>query len=146
MDTGFLGEFQHTLDPKGRVILPSRFRDELAKGLVMTVGQDHCLTIYPVDVWRELAVRLRSLRSTDRRERAYARAMRSYAHPDEPDRQGRITIPARLREYAELTKDIAVVGQDTAVEVWDSARWERYRDAAVDTFAETDQPFDLGGF
>jgi MraZ protein len=141
----FLGEFQHTLDPKGRVILPSAFREQLKGGLVMTVGLDNCLTIHPTDDWRRVLESLRNLRTTDRRERMFARVMTSSAHAEDIDKQGRVTIPARLREYASLTKDVTVVGADMRIELWDTSRWEAYRDGAMADFANTEQPFDLGG-
>lgn len=142
----FLGQYQHTLDPKGRVILPSAFRDELKDGLVMTVGLDHCLTVHPTAEWERVVEGLRSLRTTDRRERMFARVMTASAHAEDLDRQGRVTIPARLREYAQLAKEVAVVGADSRVELWDAARWERYREEAMADFAGTDQPFGHGIF
>lgn len=142
----FLGEYQHTLDPKGRVILPSAFRDLLKEGLVMTVGLDHCVNVHPIADWQPFVQGLRDLRTTDRRERAFARMILSYAHPETPDRQGRVTVPARLREYAGLAKDVTVVGNDSRVEVWDTAAWQRYRDEAIQDFANTDQAFNLGIF
>ena len=142
----FLGEFQHTLDPKGRVILPSAFRELLSEGLVMTVGLDNCLTVHALGDWQRVVEGLRNLRSTDRRERSFARMITSSAHPETPDRQGRITIPARLREYANLTKDVTVVGADSRVELWDTAAWDAYRDQAMTDFANTDEAFNLGIF
>jgi MraZ protein len=141
----FLGEFQHTLDPKGRVILPSTFRDELKDGLVITVGQDRCLTVHPLEDWNRVLESLRALRTTDRRERMFARVMTSSAHHEELDKQGRVTIPARLREYAGLGKDVTVVGADMRLELWDTEAWDAYRDTAMAEFASTDTPFDLGG-
>lgn len=142
----FLGEYQHTLDPKGRVILPSAFRQELENGLVMTVGLDHCLTVHPTSDWERVIESLRSLSTTDRRERMFARVMTASAQSEELDRQGRITIPARLREYASLTKDIAVVGADSRIELWDAGRWDSYRNEAMADFADTDQSFGHGIF
>jgi len=142
----FLGEYQHTLDPKGRVILPSAFRDELREGLVMTVAQDNCLAIHPASDWRRVVASLRTLRSTDRRERAFARVITSSAHAEQLDRQGRITIPARLRDYAGLVKDVTVVGADSRIELWDSVAWDAYRERAMRDFAETDEAFGLGIF
>ena len=142
----FLGEFQHTLDPKGRVILPSAFREQLKEGLVMTVGLDHCVAVYPVADWQRVAAGLRSLRTTDARERRFARMLMSFAQPGSLDRQGRITLPARLRDYANLSKDLSVVGNDSRVELWDTPKWQVYRDAAMEDFANTDQAFDLGMF
>ena len=142
----FLGEYRHTLDPKGRVILPKAFREALSEGLVMTVGMDHCLAIHPAGEWRRVVEGLRSLRSTDRRERMFARMITSSAHADHLDRQGRVTIPSRLRDYAGLDKDVTTVGADARVELWDTAAWEEYRDQAMRDFATTEQPFNLGIF
>ncbi|HSJ44942.1 MAG TPA: division/cell wall cluster transcriptional repressor MraZ [Euzebyales bacterium] len=142
----FLGEYQHSLDPKGRVIFPAAYREQLGEGLVMTVGVDNCITVHPVPEWERVIDGLRRLRSTDRRERMFTRMMTSMAHPDELDRQGRVTIPVRLRQYANLDRDVTVVGADTKIELWDTARWEAYRDQAMADFAQTDHPFDLGGF
>ena len=142
----FLGEYRHTLDPKGRLILPAAFRESLQEGLVMTVGVDNCLTVHPVDDWERVLGGLRALRTTDRRERAFVRVIISSAHAETPDRQGRVTIPPRLRQYAGLSKDVTVVGGDSRAEIWDSERWESYRDEAMQTFANTDQPFNLGMF
>lgn len=142
----FLGEYQHTLDPKGRLILPSAFREALREGLVMTVAPDRCLAVHPAADWQRIVTSLRSLRSTDRRERSFARAITSAAHPETPDRQGRVTIPARLRSYANLVKDVTVVGADARLELWHTGAWEVYRDQAMDDLANTDQPFNLGIF
>jgi MraZ protein len=141
----FLGQYRHTLDAKGRLILPAAFRDELSEGLVMTVGQDHCLTVHPRHEWQRVVAGLRSLRATDRRERAFVRVMTSSAHAEQLDRQGRVTIPAHLRTYAGLDKDVTVVGADTRVELWDSAAWDAYSEQAMAEFANTEQPFDIGG-
>lgn len=141
----FLGEYQHMLDPKGRVIFPAAFREPLAEGLVMTIGIDHCLTVHPVAEWQRVLGDLRQMRTTDARERMFVRMLTSSAHADAPDKQGRVTIPARLREYASLAKEVTVVGADTKVELWDSAAWDTYRSQAMSDFATTDTPFDLGG-
>lgn len=144
-DAPFLGEYQHALDEKGRLILPSAYREHLSEGLVMTMGLDHCLTIHPHADWQRVLAELRNFRSTDRRERAFVRMITSSAHPEELDRQGRVTVPPRLREYAGLRKDVTVVGADWKVEVWDTPTWESYRDQAMADFAATDRPFDVGG-
>jgi MraZ protein len=141
----FLGEYRHTLDSKGRVILPSAFREELEEGLVMTVGLDRCLTVHPRSDWERVVEHLRGLRTTDRRERMFARVMLSSAQPEQLDRQGRITIPARLREYASLERDVAVVGADSRVELWEGAAWDAYRDQAMADFANTERAFEIGG-
>jgi len=142
----FLGEFRHTLDPKGRLILPATFREALSEGLVMTVGLDNCLTVHPVADWQRVVAGLRNLRTTDRRERMFSRMLTSSAHPEGPARQGRVTVPPRLRDYAKLTKNVTVVGADARLEIWDTATWDDYRDRAMHDFASTDQPFNLGMF
>jgi len=141
----FLGEYQHTLDPKGRLILPSAFREQLEEGLVMTVGLDHCLTVHATADWGRVVEHLRALRTTDRRERMFARMLTASAHPEQLDRQGRITIPGRLREYATLDKDLAVIGADDRIELWNAPAWETYRTQAMADFADTERPFDVGG-
>ena len=142
----FLGEHRHTLDDKGRLILPSAFREPFAQGLVITVGMDYCLALHPSAHWPRVLEGVRSLRTTDRRERMFARTLTAYAHPQEPDRQGRIAVPPRLREYAGLRREVAVVGADARVELWDAERWDAYREEAIRDFASTEQPFDLGMF
>lgn len=141
----FMGERQHTLDAKGRVILPSVHREQLREGLVIAAWLDHCLTVLPNEGWERVLASLRTLRSTDRAQRQFARMMMSSAHPDTLDRQGRVTIPPRLRDYARLGKDVTVVGADDHLELWDSARWEEYRDQGMAEFANTEHSFDLGG-
>ena len=141
----FLGEYQHTLDPKGRVILPAAFREELGDGLVITIGMDHCLTVHPRADWARVVEGLRALRTTDRRERMFARMLLSSAHPEALDKQGRITIPGRLRDYAALAKDVTVVGSDARIELWNTSNWADYRDQAMADFANTEQPFEMGG-
>lgn len=142
----FLGEYSHQLDSKGRLILPAAFRAELSEGLVMTVGLDRCLTVYSRAEWQRVAEGLRALRSTDRRERAFARVLRSSAQPEELDKQGRITIPARLREYADLSTGVTVVGADGCIELWDTESWTAYRQSAMADFADTEESFGLGIF
>jgi MraZ protein len=141
----FLGEHQHTLDPKGRVILPSRFRDRLAAGLVLVPGQDRCIDVYPVATFERRLEHLRALPREDQRNRAYVRVLTAGAHQDTPDGQGRVTLPQRLRDYAGLDKDLTVVGADEKVEVWDRGTWESYLEEAEDAFAGLDAPFVLAG-
>ncbi|MBW3576472.1 MAG: division/cell wall cluster transcriptional repressor MraZ [Actinobacteria bacterium] len=135
----FLGEHQHTLDAKGRVILPARFRDRLAGGLVFVPGQDRCIDIYPAASFERRVEELRALPRDDQRARAYLRVFLAGAHQDSPDGQGRVTVPGRLREYADLDRDLTIVGADEKVEVWDRGTWETYRSDAERAFAELDR-------
>ncbi len=141
----FLGEHQHTLDAKGRVILPSRFRDRLASGLVFAPAQDRCIDVYPLTAFARRVEELRAVPREDQRARSYLRVLLAGAHEEKPDAQGRVTIPARLREYAGLDKELTINGADEKVEIWDRAAWEAYRDDAEDTFANLDGPFTLSG-
>jgi MraZ protein len=139
----FLGEHQHTLDAKGRIILPARFRDRLAGGLVFAPGQDRCIDVYPVTTFERRVEELRGLPREDQRVRAYLRTFLAGAHQDAPDAQGRVTVPPRLRQYAGLDRDLTVVGADEKVEIWDRDGWETYREGAEDAFAGLDAPFTL---
>lgn len=141
----FMGEYLHALDPKGRVVLPASFRQHLEGGLVITIGIDRCLTVHTPDAWERVAENLRTLPTTDARARKFVRMLWASAHPDTLDRQGRVTIPTRLREYAHLERDVMVVGADQGVNLWDSATWETYSAEGLDAFAETDEPFAAGG-
>lgn len=124
----FIGEYQHTLDPKGRVIMPSKFRDDLGERFVVTKGLDNCLFVYPQSEWQELERKLRTLPLTSRDARAFTRFFFSGATECELDKQGRILIPANLREYAELDKDLTIIGVASRVEIWGRERWDDYND------------------
>ena len=137
----FLGEHHHTLDAKGRVILPSRFRERLASGLVFAPSQDRCIDVYPLTAFERRVQELRAVPREDQRARAYLRVFLAGAHEEKPDSQGRVTVPPRLREYAELDKDLTINGADEKIEIWDRATWDAYRDQAEDAFANLDGPF-----
>lgn len=119
----FLGEYQHTIDEKGRLVLPSRFRHALAERLVVTKGQERCLYVFPPDRWEAEVSKVMRLPRTNRRNRNYARAFFGSAIDQTLDRQGRIQIPSQLREYAGLDKDVMVVGVADRIEIWDAAAW-----------------------
>lgn len=126
----FIGEYQHILDPKGRVIMPSKFRDGLGDKFVVTKGLDHCLFVYPQNEWQELERKLRTLPLTSKDARAFTRFFFAGATECELDKQGRILIPANLREYAELTKDLVIIGVASRVEIWSKEKWDDYNDDA----------------
>lgn len=122
----FYGEFQHTVDPKGRVIMPSTFREELGEKFILTKGLDECLFVYSKTEWNNLETKLKTLPLSNKDARAFVRFFFSGASECEVDKQGRILIPQNLRSYAELDKDIYIIGVSTRVEVWDKAKWETY--------------------
>lgn len=124
----FLGEFVHAIDEKGRLTIPAKFRADLASGLVVTRGIDRCLAIYPLEEWERLAGRVSALPMTDRRARAFRRLVFASASDAVPDKQGRMLIPPRLREYASLDGEAVVTGLDTYIEVWNPDAWASERE------------------
>lgn len=124
----FLGEFVHAIDEKGRLTIPARFRAGLIAGLVVTRGIDRCLAIYSIEEWNRLAEKVSTLPMTDRRARAFRRLVFANASDAIPDKQGRVLIPPRLREYASLDGEVVVTGLNTYIEVWNSASWSEERE------------------
>ncbi|MGV9182267.1 division/cell wall cluster transcriptional repressor MraZ [Arcanobacterium canis] len=122
----FLGTYEPRLDVKGRLILPAKFRDQLASGLVITRGQEHCLYIYPMAEFEDVLARLQQAPLTSKEARSYTRIFLSGADDQIPDKQGRITIPAALRSYASLDRELSVIGSGSHLEVWDTAAWNAY--------------------
>ena len=121
-----LGTHAPKLDEKGRVILPAKFREELQGGLVVTRGQDRCLYVFSTAEFDLVHDKIRQAPVTSAEARNYLRVFLSGASSEQPDKQGRITIPATLREYAELGKDLVVIGVGTRAEIWDARAWNDY--------------------
>jgi MraZ protein len=120
----FLGEYSHTLDNKGRLTIPAKFRDQLAPGLVITRSPvDRCLLLMPQARWDEMAARISALSLTDSRSALLRRAIFSAAEDFKPDRQGRILISQRLRDYAQIQDDVLVAGVHSFVELWNPEMW-----------------------
>ena len=120
----FMGEHIHSIDTKGRVIIPSKFRELLGDHFIVTVGLDGCLWVFSDQEWEEFSSKLRSLPVANETARKFARHFLSGADEAEPDKQGRILIPQKLRNFAKLEKDVAVVGVGNRVEIWDRNAWE----------------------
>lgn len=135
----FLGTHSPRLDDKGRLILPAKFRDELAEGLVITKGQERCLFVFPMGEFTRIAEQLREAPMTHKAARAYSRVFFASASDEVPDKQGRITIPPHLRTYAGLTRDCVVIGASTRVEIWDSQAWDTYLAESEDSFADIEE-------
>lgn len=136
----FMGTFRPKLDDKGRLFLPAKFRDRLAEGLVVTQGQEKCLVVWPEDVFMVEAQRAQARGMTSRDARGHSRMLFSGAEQSVPDKQGRIVVPAHLRGYAGLDREVVVIGVLDRLEVWDPARWEEYSSEASEAFAEMDEP------
>jgi len=120
----FLGEYSHSLDAKGRLTIPARFRKELEDGLVISRGQECCLTVYPQATWQELSESLGRLPWTREEVRSYNRLLFSGAHEATLDKMGRVLIPAFLREYAGIDQEAAVVGVNAVIEIWNPGTWQ----------------------
>lgn len=118
----FLGEFHHTVDDKGRIVLPSKFRDLLLRGAIVSKG-DGCLFIYTLDEFEHVAQGLREKSRTSKAAREAARSFFAGATDVTPDKQGRLTIPQSLRSYAHLEKEVTVLGVYSRIEIWDSNTW-----------------------
>ena len=123
----FIGEYHHSIDDKGRVALPSKFKKDLGRGAVVTRGLDNCLFIYTKAEWQKLAEKLANLPISQANTRAFARLMLAGAMNLSPDGQGRIVVPEYLRAYAGLKKNVVVAGLYSRLELWDESEWERYK-------------------
>jgi MraZ protein len=131
----FLGTHTPRLDDKGRLFLPAKYRDELAGGLVITKGQERCLYVFPLAEFTRLTQALRTAPVTGKTVRDYSRVFFASASDELPDKQGRITIPPALRQYAGLQRDCVVVGANTRLEIWDTVAWQGYLDQQEDAFS-----------
>jgi len=136
----FLGTHTPKLDEKGRIFLPAKFRDGLADGLVITRAQDRCLAIYPRETFVEMTKSMVAAPTSVKQVRDFQRMLAASASDEVPDKQGRITIPPQLRDYAGLeVGECKVVGAINRVEVWSPAAWEEYSAAQEDVFAELNE-------
>lgn len=130
----FLGQFEHTLDDKGRLFMPAKFREKLGANFVVTKGLDRCLFIYPMSEWESIEDKLRSLPSTKADARSFSRMFFSGAAECECDKQGRVNLPAGLREHAQLEKEAMIIGVASRVEIWSRERWTQYSENALDEY------------
>jgi len=131
-----MGEFQHNIDPKGRIIVPSKFREDLGESFVVTRGLDKCLFAYPMEEWKVLEEKLKKLPLTKKDARAFTRFFFSGAVECEVDKQGRINIPQSLRKYAALEKECVVIGVSDRIEFWSNDNWEEYVTNSEESFGE----------
>lgn len=141
----FVGTYEPRLDDKGRLFLPARFRDALAEGVVIAPGQERCLYVFPAAEFTRLLDQARRAPVTHKGSRDYLRVFLSQSAQETPDRQGRVTVGAKLRDWAGLTKDCAVIGTGAKLEVWDAPVWHAYLAAHETAFAEQDEEV-LPGF
>lgn len=132
----FMGEHQHSVDSKGRLIIPAKFREGLGASFVVTRGLDRCLFVYPTEEWKQLEQKLKALPFTRSDARAFTRFFFSGAVECELDKQGRVNIPQHLREYAQISKECVVIGVSSRVEIWSKASWGDYFKKSEDSFSD----------
>lgn len=132
----FMGEYQHNIDTKGRMIVPAKFRDGLGESFVLTRGLDQCLFAYPMDEWKLLEEKLKTLPLTKKDARTFTRFFFSGAVECEVDKQGRINIPQTLRTYSHIEKECTVIGVSNRVEVWAKEKWDDYVTESEESFEE----------
>jgi MraZ protein len=135
----FLGTHTPRLDDKGRLFLPAKYREELSAGLVLTKGQERCLYVFPETEFARITEALRSAPVTAKAVRDYSRVFFASASDEIPDKQGRITIPQGLRDYAGLQRDCVVIGANTRLEIWDTVAWEAYLAQQEDAFSDVSE-------
>ncbi|MDF2856240.1 MAG: cell division protein MraZ [Neobacillus sp.] len=131
-----MGEYHHSIDMKGRMIVPSKFRDELGDMFIITRGLDQCLFGYPLSEWALIEEKLKALPLTKKDARAFTRFFFSGATESELDKQGRINIPAPLLQYAKLEKECVILGVSNRIEIWSKQIWEEYFSESEESFAE----------
>ncbi|BAS12898.1 MULTISPECIES: division/cell wall cluster transcriptional repressor MraZ [Arthrobacter] len=141
----FLGTHSPRLDEKGRIILPAKFREELADGLVLTRGQERCIYVFSQREFERIHESMREAPISSKQSRDYIRVFLSGASDEVPDKQGRVTIPPALRSYAGLERELAVIGAGTRAEIWDAQAWDEYLAEKEAAFSETDDD-NLPGF
>ncbi|WP_237188916.1 division/cell wall cluster transcriptional repressor MraZ [Rothia nasimurium] len=135
----FLGTHTPRLDVKGRLILPAKFREQLEQGLVLTRGQERCLYVFTLAEFERIHEQLRTAPLSSKQARDYIRVFLSGASDEVPDKQGRITIPQNLRDYAGLEKELTVIGAGSRAEIWSTDAWETYLAEQEESFADTDE-------
>ena len=140
----FMGEYNHVIDAKGRLIIPARFRELLGEEFIMTRGLDGCLSVYPMDEWETFEKKLRSLPLTNKNARTFTRFFVAGATNCELDRQGRVLVPQPLREFAGLEKEVVLTGNLNRIEIWSKEKWSEncnYDD--MDSIAESMRDMDI---
>ena len=126
----FIGEYSHCVDAKKRLALPSKFRKDLGKNIVVTRGLDKCLFVYPMKTWKELAEKLGTMPIGEADTRSFVRLMLAGATDVNSDAQGRILLPEYLKEYASIKRDVIVAGLFNRLEIWDETKWSAYKENA----------------
>ncbi len=132
-----IGEYEHSLDAKGRLIMPSKLRDDIGEKFIITKGLDGCLFAFSIEEWKNFEQKLRSLPISNKDARAFSRFFFAGAMDCEIDKQGRFLISSNLRDFAGLTKEVVIVGMDSRIEIWSKDKWQKCdEDISADEIAE----------
>lgn len=142
----FIGEYKHAVDDKGRVSLPAKFRAGLASGCVVTRGLDKCLWIYSNDEWQKLAEKIADLPITQKNARSFSRLMLAGASDANLDRVGRVNLPSYLREYADIKKDVVIIGIYSRIEIWPAEVWVNFKKEMEENGSEVAETLSEIGF
>ncbi len=132
----FIGEYNHSVDTKGRLSIPAKFRDNLGEGFILTKGLDNCLFVYPLDEWKIFEDKLKQLPMANRDARSFVRFFFAGATECEFDNQGRIRIPINLRDHASIKKEAVIIGVATRLEIWSTEEWTSYNDEITSSYDE----------
>ncbi len=132
----FIGEYHHTIDEKGRIIIPAKFRESLGKYFIITRGIENCLFVYPIDSWNKICDKLNSLPFTKKDARQFVRFFMSGATEVELDKQGRVNVTQPLIGYANLQKDCVVIGTGERLEIWSQEDWDSFFDSTKDNMSD----------
>ncbi|MEI6101055.1 MAG: division/cell wall cluster transcriptional repressor MraZ [Eubacteriales bacterium] len=132
-----IGEYQHGIDAKGRVFMPAKFREELGENFLITKGIGKCLFVFSLEEWNRFADKLKLIPTTDISSQTFIRMFFAGACECEPDKQGRILLPQRLRDFCELTEEAVVIGVGSRVEVWSAQNWQKYNEGAYEDYEAT---------
>lgn len=140
-----LGEYEHSIDTKGRIAMPAKLREGLGGNFIITKGLDGCLFVYAMDEWQRVEQKLASLPMSRKTARDFTRFLFGGACEGECDKQGRVLLPASLRRYAGLERDAVIVGVGSRAEIWDAAKWQQYNEESAEDVNElAEQLADLG--
>lgn len=140
----FIGEYEHCLDSKNRIIIPSKFRENLGSSFIATKGLDKCLYVYTMEQWHILENKLEKLPLTNKSARAFVRFFFSGANELNMDKQGRALIPQSLLEYALISKEVVSIGVSNRIEIWSKLNWKEYNDSNIDFDSIAEQMSQLG--
>ena len=132
-----MGEYNHTIDSKGRVIVPAKFREQIGEKFILAMWLDKCLMMVAPEEWEELCENMTKLSTAKRESRAFTRMLFSSATECDSDKQGRILIPAKLREYANLQKGVSFIGVSRRIEIWATETWDQYSNQAEEDFVDS---------